>query len=100
MRKITEKDIKLGKIEETNTNKIALLVMPLMFMESHISDIKKYMKTHNIKEWRGLEFVNCELYSLTKDEVIKEDDNTTAILYSKVKRYIAPLDNPELQKWK
>lgn len=84
-------------VNEDYFEKSVLLIMPINYIKSNMQNIIRYMKGNNIKKWRYLDIVDCELYSLESRNVINELDNESATIFnSKLKRYAARLDNPQL----
>lgn len=96
---IEEKEILLVKPNKNYNKKRVLLIYPAGFIAENKKALERFKKANEIKSFMYLNLVNFETYSLDKNKMF--DDKNSDILFvfnSKLKKYIASANNPQIEE--
>lgn len=96
---IEEKEIQLAKIDNKYKGKEILLVFPVSFIIESKDALKRFRKANEVKRIRILNLVNFEVYSLDKNILLEEEKEDFLFVFnSKLKKYVASVNNPQLEE--
>lgn len=91
---IDEKTINIAKIVEEYEGKKVLFLLPINLMKN----INKFISINKFLTVEFLDLVKCEVYFFDNNEVIRKKDlNRSYIFQSKLKRYRALSNNPQME---
>jgi len=96
---IEEGDIQLAKANDEYNGKEILLVFPVGFIVENKAALERFKKVNEVKRIMILNLVNFEVYSLDKSALLDaEDPDILFVFNSKLKKYVASANNPQIEE--
>ena len=78
-----------------------LLIFPTGLIVENKSAIERFKKANGVKNVKFLNLVNFEVHFLDKDEdssSVKENNDIFFVFNSKLKKYVASANNPQIEE--
>lgn len=96
---IQEREIQLATISDDYKGKSILLIFPVGFIVENKEALERFKKANEVKSFLYLNLVNFEVYSLDKDILFNDDDTDVLFIFnSKLKKYVASANNPQIEE--
>lgn len=96
---IEEKEIQLAKINDEYKGKEILLVFPVGFIVENKAALERFKRANEVKNVMILNLVNFEVYSLDKNALFDAEDTDILFVFnSKLKKYVASANNPQIEE--
>lgn len=94
-----EKEIQLVKKKDEYKGKKILLISPIGFTIENKEALERFKRVNEVKSFMYLNLVNYEVYSLDENTLFNDDDmNALSIFSSKLRKYVASVNNPQIEE--